>query len=441
MRRLRRLLPSSFFSRVLLTLIITFGLFAVSTFVAVVYYALFPVAERSASDLAGIMVLSARTLGQLPPDLHSGYLERLDSEYQLRLTREQPRPDAHPYFFPYITRLDQALEERLGRPVHMVTSIEKGERWFWVPLDVDGETIWTGFPRSRLGTRPLEGLVVVTGIALLLVLISAAILARRVTAPLARLSAAAVEVAQGRSPNPLPETGPAELANLAHQFNEMSREVRELLANRNLLLAGISHDLRTPLTRLRLAAAMLPEDTDQGLVARFERDIDEMNALISQAADFGRNLGVGERQVLDLGELIADLVARESRIIWQPHPICPYRINPVALRRILWNLIENGLRYSQDSVEIHLDCRLPRPTIFVLDRGPGIPEGEREAVFRPYYRLEHSRSRETGGSGLGLAVARQLAIANDIEIHLGVRRGGGTVATVRLPEVCESTKS
>jgi two-component system osmolarity sensor histidine kinase EnvZ len=162
--------------------------------------------------------------------------------------------------------------------------------------------------------------------------------------------------------------------------------------------------------------------------------------MISQAADFGRNLGAGERQLVDLGDLIGDLVGREQRIIWQRHPICPYRVNPVALRRILWNLIENALRYSRDAVEIHLDCRLPRPVIFVLDRGPGLPDGEREAVFRPYYRLEHSRSRETGGSGLGLAVARQLAIANEIEIHLGVRRGGGTVASVRLPEVSDSTR-
>lgn len=440
MRLLSRILPSSFFSRVLLTLVVTFGLFAVSTFVSVVYYALVPVAERSARDLAGIMVLSARTLGELPPELHDEYRARLTRDYQLRLTHEEPQQDAHAYFFPYIARLDAALEERLGRPAEMITSVEDGERWFWVALHLDGECIWTGFPRSRLGTRPLEGVAVVTAIALFLVLLSAGILARRVTAPLARLSAAAVEVAQGRSPNPLAETGPAELANLAHQFNVMSREVRELLGNRTLLLAGISHDLRTPLTRLRLAAAMLPEDTDPTLVARFERDIDEMNALISQAAEFGRNLGAGEREVVDLAELIADLVTREPRIIWQRHPICPFRVNPIALRRILWNLIENALRYSRDAVEVHLDCRLPRPVIFVLDRGPGIPESEREAVFRPYYRLEHSRSRATGGSGLGLSVARQLAIANDIELQLGVRRGGGTVASVRLPEVSDATK-
>ena len=433
MIQLARLLPASLFGRVLLTLVGTFGLFAIATVLVTVSLGLVPVAQRSASDLAGIMVLSGRTLVQLPPELREDYRNRLASDYDLRLAEERPEADPGGYFFPYIHRLQTALEERLGQPVEIITSRANGERWFWVALEEGDQTIWSGFPRRRLGTRPLEGLVLISGLALLLTLASAAILARHVTRPLQRLSTAAFEVAQGLSPNPLPETGPAELANLARQFNETSRQVRELLANRTLLLAGISHDLRTPLTRLRLAIEMLPAGTAPELVSRMARDIDEMNGLISQTVDFGKTLGAGERRVVDLGDLISDLVAGQPRVIWQPHPICPYPVDTLALRRIIGNLLENALRYSQDEVEVHLDCRLPKPVIFVLDRGPGIPEAEREAVFRPYYRLEHSRNRQTGGSGLGLAVARQLAIANQIELHLGRRRGGGTIVSVRLP--------
>lgn len=437
MKLLRRLLPASLFGRALVTLIGSFGLFAITTFLIVVFYALAPVVDRSTSDLAGIMVLSARTLVQLPPDLRDDYRERLAREYDLRLTDERPVPDTHGYFFPYIDRLETALEERLGRPVEMITSLANGDRWFWVALDAGDQTIWTGFPRQRLQTRPLEGLVVIGGLALLLLVGSATVLARRVTRPLERLSSAATEMAQGRSPNPLPETGPAELADLARQFNDMGRQVRELLANRTMLLAGISHDLRTPLTRLRLALEMLPADAAPDLIGRMERDMDEMNALISQAVDFGKNLGAGARQIVDLGDLISDLVVGQARVIWQRHPICPYRVDALALRRILGNLLENALRYSRDQVEIHLDCRLPKPVIYILDRGPGIPPGEREAVFRPYYRLEQSRNRQTGGSGLGLAVARQLSLANHIELEIGARRGGGTVVTVRLPSTAE----
>lgn len=437
MRVLSRLVPASLFGRVLLTLTGTFGLFAIATFFLTLFLALVPVANRSAEDLAGIMVLSGRTLIQLPPELREDYRTRLARDYELRLVEERPKVDQGSYFFPYIDRLQEALEERLGQPVEIISSRIDDERWFWVGLHEGDHTVWSGFPRRRLGTRPLEGLFLISTLALLLTLATATILARYVTRPLERMSIAAREIAQGLSPNPLPETGPAELASLARQFNETTGQVRELLANRTLLLAGISHDLRTPLTRLRLAVEMLPPESAPDLIPRMTRDIEEMNALLSQAVDFGKTLGAGERRVMDLGDLIRDLVAGQPRVIWQPHPICPYPVDALALRRILGNLLENALRYSRDKVEIHLDCRLPKPVIYVLDRGPGIPDSEREAVFRPYYRLEHSRNRQTGGSGLGLAVARQLAVANQIELHLGQRRGGGTVVSVRLPAVQE----
>jgi two-component system osmolarity sensor histidine kinase EnvZ len=159
-----------------------------------------------------------------------------------------------------------------------------------------------------------------------------------------------------------------------------------------------------------------------------------MNALITQVIELGRTLGAGERRPVDLSELLADLAEGRARVHLQPTGPCTYRVDGLAIRRIVANLLENALRYSQERVELHLDCRERPPVVFVLDRGPGIPEAEREAVFRPFYRLEQSRSRRTGGSGLGLAIARQLAVANDIEIRLRMRPGGGTVASVHLPE-------
>lgn len=248
-----------------------------------------------------------------------------------------------------------------------------------------------------------------------LILGTTAILAGRLAAPLRRLSEAAEQVALGFSPKALPETDPVELAN------------------RTMLLAGISHDLRAPLTRLRLAVAMLPDGVASELTLRMERDIDEMNALITQAIEFDRSLGAGRREDIDLGALIDDLVAGRARLLWQRGPRCHCRVDVIALRRILGNLLENALSYSQGPVEVRLDCDSPQLTIQVLDRGPGIPETVREAVVRPYFRLEVPHNRQGGGSGLGLAVAHQLALANQIELQLGARRGGGTIASIGLP--------
>jgi two-component system osmolarity sensor histidine kinase EnvZ len=431
---LRPLLPASLFARVLLTLLLTFGSFALVTFATVVYYALFPVVQRSTADLAALMEISARTLVQLPEDIRGDYRERLLNDYQLWLRNEEDTPQNLRYFFfPYVLRLNDALSERTDAEVRMQSNVIDGKRWFWVHLETPKGPVWAGFPRDRISTRPLQGLVIISLMALVLLVLTASVLARRVTSPLTRLSHAAEEVAKGRSPEPLPESGPRELASLARQFNETSQQVRELLADRTVLLAGISHDLRTPLTRLRLALEMLPKQTSAELKGRMERDLEEMNAQISQAVELGSTLGAGERQPIDVVRLISEVVGGRPRIAWIPRRPCPQAVNALSLRRILGNLIENALRYSQAPVEVRLDCSHRAAVIFVLDRGPGIPEEERDAVFRPFYRLERSRNRRTGGSGLGLAVARQLAVANDMEIHLNSRVGGGTVASIRLP--------
>lgn len=433
MTRPRRWLPSSLFSRALLTLVLTFGSFALVTFFAIVHYALFPVVERATSDLAALMDLSARTLVKLPPPLRAEYRDRLRLEYQLELRPSPDKPgNLEPYFFPYTDRLAKSIAAQLGHAVQVESNLVDGERWFWLRMDTERGPVWVGFPRSRINTKPLQGVALVSVMALVLILVTAAVLARGVTTPLTRLSRAAEEVARGRSPEPLPETGPLELANLARRFNETSQQVRELLADRTVLLAGISHDLRTPLTRLRLAVEMLPEPVSDTQRARMTQDIEEMDQLIRQAVELGQSLGAGKQENLEVNGLIREVVGQRQRIRCRVGTPCPAHVNPMALRRILGNLIENALRYSDHLVEVDLQGCAEGVEIQVRDRGPGIPEDSLDAVFRPFYRLEQSRNRGTGGTGLGLAVARQLAVANDIEIHLHARPGGGTIASILL---------
>lgn len=434
MIRKRLRLPVSLFGRALLILGITFGSFAVLTFLIVVQSALVPVAERATRDLAALMTITAQTLVQLAPEARPAYRDRIARDYELHLLEPGERPpDLVPHRLPYAYRLGLALKRQFGQPVTLVSQTRAGPRWFWARLPVgDPPGIWVGFARERIQTRPFEGVLLVLALLALLALLSAVLLARRVTAPLESLSRAAEQVAKGLSPTPLPETGPRELANLTRQFNAMSSQVRELLANHHVLLAGISHDLRAPLTRLRLALEMLPRDGPLlEWIASMERDLEEINALLHHAAELGKTLGAGTRQRLDLNALLADLCHGLERVRWTTQGPCQRSLDPLALRRIVGNLVENALRYSSDLVEVHLDGRHHPPVIFVLDRGPGIPEAEREAVFRPFYRLEASRRGD--GSGLGLAIVRQLALANGIEIRLGRRPGGGTVASIHLP--------
>lgn len=431
---MRSLLPSSLFARVLLTLVLTFGTYTIVSFGALVYYALLPVVQRSTTDLAAFMEVSARTMVQLPDAVRNDYRQRLLDEYQLWLRPESDPPRGlRRFFFPYVSRLDLALSDRLGQPTAIQSNLIGGKRWFWVAVPTTQGQIWAGFPRDRINSRPLEGLFVVSALALLLVFLSAAVLARRVSAPLIRLAHVAEEIANGRTPQPLPETGPREVASLVRQFNQTSRQVSELLADRTVLLTGISHDLRTPLTRLRLAVEMLPDGIDDGLKRRMEADIEDMNEQIQQVVEVGRTLGAGKRERIEVMTLISEVVGNRPRVIWRPTGNCDQWVNVLALRRIIGNLLENALRYSGGMVEVRVDCQNPSAVVFVLDTGPGIPASEREAVFRPFYRLESSRNRETGGSGLGLAVARQLAVSNEMEIQLNERVGGGTVASIRLP--------
>jgi len=430
------LLPATLFGRTLLTLILTFGAFTLVTASAIVVYVLLPLSQRSAADLANIMVLAARTFHQLPPESRANYRRHLIDQYRLGLDEQPPVVDHQRHFFPYRWRLEQALSKRLGRPVEMISASNAGEPWFWVEIgrDIDEEPLWIGFPRSRIGTQPLLGLTIIALVAVGLILLTALILAGQVSRPVRRLAKAAEEVAFGRSPQDLPETGLVELANLARRFNQTSRQVRELLADRTLLLTGISHDLRTPLTRLRLAVAMLPEGTPPELTQRLERDIDEMNTLIGQALELGRTLGAEPPEMVELNTLLTEVVAKRSHLLWTPGPDCYRAVAVLALRRILANLVENALRYGgEQPVELRLDCQEEAVAIEVLDRGPGIPESELEAVFRPFYRLESSRNRRTGGTGLGLAVAQQLAQANRMELTLTPRPGGGMIGRVWLP--------
>ncbi len=252
--------------------------------------------------------------------------------------------------------------------------------------------------------------------------------------PLDRLAHAAETLGRDLDQPPLAERGPEEMRRAAHAFNTMQKRLQRLVNDRARLLAAISHDLKTPLTRMRLRAALLD---DSELRGRLEADIDEMARLVETTLDHARD-ATGDEPVAPLdvdalvGSLQSDYEDTGRQVAVSGHAARPYPGRARALRRALANLIDNALAYAGDvTVEIVDDATTLE--LRVCDRGPGLPEEALERMLEPFQRGEGSRSRETGGSGLGLAIARDIARAHGGELTLANRAGGGLVARLCLP--------
>ena len=257
---------------------------------------------------------------------------------------------------------------------------------------------------------------------------------RRLTRPLASLAGAADGLARNLDQKPLEEKGPQEVRRAARSFNAMQRSLKSYLETRAQALAGVSHDLRLPLTRLRLRLEQFPEGEARSAM---QRDIEEMDAMVGGTLDYLRAGSDTERAVkLNLNALVESLAedaeAAGAKVSLRGTAL-PVTARPQALRRCLANLIDNARRYGGGEVDVTLRDGPGAVEIRIEDRGPGIPAEERERVFEPYVRLEASRARHTGGTGLGLAIARAVARAHGGDVRLEAREGGGMVAILTLP--------
>lgn len=369
----------------------------------------------------------------------AGFAAELARLHALRLAADSAPLPAYDKWLPYFFFPESALARRAGAPITLRTSVDDaGAVWLWADIPVDGAAVRVGFAHERAGIRPPLALVLILSAGALVTLIAAGGLAHRLTRPLAQLSAAAASVGAGGRPEPIPESGARELAGLAQRFNRMAVQVQELLDSRTVLLSGISHDRRTPLARIELAAAMLCRNADPELRAGIERDIAEINELIGQYLSIGRGLREPRREDTDVRSLLEEIVrAAErggARIEAQLQAPCTARLDAFALRRIVTNLLDNARRYGGGApVTLDYRCSGREIVVRVRDHGPGIPPEQREAVFHPFHRLAPAGSQGSGGSGLGLALARQLAIANHWSIALEAAAGGGTLAVLTIP--------
>ena len=287
----------------------------------------------------------------------------------------------------------------------------------------------------RLGPpwRPFR-LLAWLGVVAVAVLVVGRLAARRFARPLEALAAAADRVGVDAGAAPLAEAGPSELRRAASAFNRMQARITRLVADRTLMLAAVAHDLRSALTRLRLRVELIEEEAQR---ARAVADLEAMQQMLDETLAFARDEAADEgREPIDLAALLQTLVSDVSdaggQAVYEGPDRLTALVRPVGIRRALANLIDNAVRYG-GRAEVRLQADRRQIEIRIDDRGPGIPPERRDDVFRPFFRLEPSRSRTTGGSGLGLAVAQSIVRRHGGEIGLEDRRGGGLRVRVGLP--------
>ena len=407
-------------------------LLTIVSFIAIVYFVLYPIANRSADDLAALVVLSAQTWVELPPNARPELAKELLENHQLKYTDQQQDLIEISVKPPYIHFLSEALERRLDS-AFMLAKNPETPNWYWIKLTIEGHAHVLGFHQSRVDASPFKALTSIVITLLFLAILSAMLIALTLTKPLRNLSKALKSVGRGEVTK-ISEAGFEEIGEVARKFNEMSSEVHHLLENRTVLLAGISHDLRTPITRMHLLLEMIPETRDSELGKDLYSNLSDMENLLRDTMVIARGISQQDPLTLcDLVQLIETVVKLEDndRNIFNlnlPNSM-QWSLPESSFKRVLINLIENAIKYGDNKeISISLNVVEDHAEILISDQGPGIPSDKLNLVFQPFFRLEGSRGPTTGGSGLGLAIVKQICDANDWKVSLESTPGGGCTA-------------
>jgi len=395
-----------------------------------------PRAHQVAQQIVSVVNLTRAALVNAQPAKRIDLLRELSREEGIQVWVGQPdeRVAALPNR-PFLKTVEADLKRRLGPATRLAVSRD-GVRGTWVSFEIDDDDYWVFLPRSRLERRETLRWIGWGALVLVLSLLGAALIVARVNRPLKALTHAASEVGSGRMPDPIAETGPMEIRTLASAFNQMTADLKRADDERALLLAGVSHDLRTPLSRIRLGIEMLQDKDDAALTSGMAQDIDDIDVAINQFLDFAR-VGQGEPVVPDgdLNAIVRSIGERYVRsgkqLALELRDLPPLPLRPLAIQRLIANLIDNALRHGDGAVEVRTGAERGFAVIDVLDRGPGIPQEAVERMMRPFTRMDSARS--SSGTGLGLAIVERIVHLHGGTIQLKARDGGGLHARIELP--------
>ncbi|MEO8486874.1 MAG: ATP-binding protein [Betaproteobacteria bacterium] len=434
------LLPRSLFGRLTLLLV---AAVAIATASMIVLFrqdrAALIARQFSDTKIAQLQALRAALEGAEGTERRET-LQRIGREFGARIVPEAERPglaNPAPTRSPLVAELQNRLRGELGPGTDLRVLPQRQQ--FLVRLDAGGTAYWAAFPMpAARDQEEMPSRALLWSLAIVALLLAAAYAFARVLArPLRELNAAVDELGRGGTPSPLPETGPTEIAAVNRRFNAMLANLSQAERDRAMLLAGVSHDLRTPLARLRLGVEMhvAPgDDARTGMVA----DIEEMDRIVGQFLDFSRADDASGRATAELDPVVRACVERYAAagrdVAFDAGGVKTLPLKPAAISRLCANLVDNALAYGAPPVEVATAEGASFATIEVRDRGPGIAPGDVERLKQPFTRASDARARDDGaaGAGLGLAIVERIARMHGGTLVLLPREGGGTIARVTL---------
>lgn len=400
-----------------------------------------PQAQQMAAQVISVVTITHAALTHSAPELRRELLFELVSNEGIRITLLEPTDIVEPPpDTPLMEDIASLVKAKLGRDTRFSRSVN-GVPGFYVSFKIDDDKYWLMVDRERIDGLSRAQWVGWAALVGGLSLIVAALLTSLVNLPLARLTAAARDIARGQRPAPLPEKGPIEIQEANRSFNQMVDDLARIESDRSVILAGISHDLRTPLTRMQLEVEMadLSKEAREGM----QSDIAQMDAIIAQFLDYAKPTETKQFSDIDLSRLLQDVAqeaARHSELQVRSQIAPGLRVNgnPTDLKRVVSNLVENARRYGKtpgsDSValEILAEQHGKRVLVTVQDHGPGVPEDQIEHLLRPFTRLDSARG-QANGAGLGLAIVNRVISRHDAELNLHNRPEGGLVIELNFP--------
>jgi two-component system osmolarity sensor histidine kinase EnvZ len=427
-------LPKTLLARSFLLIVVLIVLSLVSSLAIFRYVQEEPRAQQMAQLVASVVNLTRAAVLSAAPEWRSALLAELAEAEGLRVQMAdssdvlKPLPDRPPELHLMVEK----VRDRLGANTRFAAE-RNGVAALWVSFFIGNEEFWVAVPRERV-EHPMSQRVLVWGaVVLVLALFGAYFIARQVARPLKQLAQVAQQIGLGATPQPLPERGAQEIITVSRAFNQMSADLAANERERALVLAGISHDLRTPLARVRIAAEL---SADESLREGLAADVEQMDAVIQQFLDYAR---LDENEAIlptDLKSLVQEVAqqfsaqARSLSLDVHDVPVLPVR--PLLMKRALSNLLDNAIKYGGGEITVQLKREEDKVVLSVADRGTGIPIAQRATVKRPFVRLESARSNSTG-SGLGLAIVERAARLHDSEFILADNAAGGLVAKLVLP--------